>query len=73
MTPLYILYLIWSIVIETVTNHQNWQFKEVILCLVIKYLFDKRLITTYRYQAILLSSIVFQVTNEEGKDYIVNL
>jgi hypothetical protein len=73
MTPLHILCSIWSTVMETVANRQNRQFKEAILCPVIKHLFDKRLVTACRYQAILLSSTVFQVTNEEGKDYIVNL
>jgi hypothetical protein len=73
MTPLHMLCSIWSTVMETVANRQNRQFKEAIICQAIKHLFDKRLATARRYQVILSSSTVFQVTNEEGKDYIVNL
>jgi hypothetical protein len=73
MTPLHMLCSIWSKVMETVANRQNRQVKEVILCPAIKHLFDKRLATSRRYRVIPSSSTVFQVSNEEGKDYIVNL
>jgi hypothetical protein len=73
MKPLHVLCLIWSKVMETVTNRQNRQFKEVVLCLTVNQPFDKRLAAARRYQAILSSSTVFQVTNEEDKNYIVHL
>jgi hypothetical protein len=73
MTPLHMLCSIWSTVMGIVANRQNRQFKEAILCPAIKHLFDKRLATAHRYRVIPSSSTVFQVTNEEGKDYIVNL
>jgi hypothetical protein len=73
MTPLHMLCSIWSKVMETVANRQKRQFKDAILCPAVKHLFDKRLATARRYRVIPSSSTVFQVTNEEGKDYIVNL
>jgi hypothetical protein len=73
MIPLHMLCSIWSKVMKTITNRQNRQFKEAVLCPTVKHLFDKRLATARRYRVIPLSNTVFQVTNEEGKNYIVNL
>ena len=64
---------VWSKVTETNANRQNRQFEDAVLCPTVKHVFDKRLGAARRYRVIPSSSIVFQVTNKQGKNYIVNL